>query len=257
MYISSLTLENVKDRSIAIFKIYLRLGYNYYIELENLEDSPLILKPFETYSKQYDPIDFYQVNLMRIRLNSLLTSNKHKVVLSTSDGRREIKEFINKWDTLSELRKNHLAAVIRPIRATFRDRCYGSKVKFIIEFELRDGGEQIVPIYPWDQGTIKFGNIGLTRESLDSRESLEKLIEEHIENGSLTCTSAKVHDMEEFRRETFRDFDRIVIDGESPGWFAYYVKGRINTIRRDFASFKARVAHSIQKDEEVRLDEEP
>ena len=172
-------------------------------------------------------------------------------------GRCEIKEFINKWDALSELRKNHLAAVIRPIRSTFRDRCYGSKVKFIIEFELRDGGEKIVPIYPWDHGTVKFGNIGLTGKSLDSKQSLEKHLEEHIANGSLTCISAKVHDMEEFRSATFKNSDRIVIDGENPGWFSFCVKGRINTIRKDFARFRARVTHSMHKDEKVRLDEKP
>ena len=234
-YISSVILENVKDRSVAIFKIYLLLGHNYYIELEDFEDSPLILKPFETYSKQYDPIDFYRVNLMKIRLNDLLASGKHKIVLSTSDGRCVIKEFINKWDALSELHKNHLAAVIRPIRSTLRNRCYGSKVRFIIEFVLGDGAEKIVPIYPWDHGTIRFGNIGLTRESLDSRESLEKFLQEYIENGTLTCTSAKVHDMEAVRRAKFHDFDRIVIDGQNLGWFAYCIKGWIQTIKKEYA----------------------
>ena len=236
-YISSVILENVKDRSVAIFKIYLHLGHNYFIELEDFADSPLILKPFETYSNQYDPIDFYRVNLMKIRLNNLLASGNHKIVLSTSDGRCVIKEYIDKWDALSELHKNNLAAIIRPIRSTFRNRSYGSKVKFIVEFELGDGGEKIVPIYPWDHGTIKFGNIGLTSESLDSKESLEKFLKAHMENGSLTCASVKVHDIEAFRRAQFDDYDKIVIDGQNPSWFAYYIKGRTQTIKNKIARF--------------------
>ncbi len=34
-YVGSITLENLKDHSIVIFKIYLLVGRNYYIELED------------------------------------------------------------------------------------------------------------------------------------------------------------------------------------------------------------------------------
>ncbi|MBI2430125.1 MAG: hypothetical protein HYV29_15260, partial [Ignavibacteriales bacterium] len=77
-YISSITLENLKDRAITIFTIYLRIGYNYYIIIENFEDSPLILKPFETYQKNYGPIQFYGINSNRINLDSLLEDAKIK-----------------------------------------------------------------------------------------------------------------------------------------------------------------------------------
>ena len=44
-YISSLTLENLKDRAVVILKIYLRLGHGYFVEIEDFENSPLILRP--------------------------------------------------------------------------------------------------------------------------------------------------------------------------------------------------------------------
>lgn len=56
-YVSSVTLENLKDRSTVIFSIYLKIGHNYFLEIENFESSPLILKPFEVYRKEYDAID--------------------------------------------------------------------------------------------------------------------------------------------------------------------------------------------------------
>ena len=46
-YVSNFILENRKDKSIVIFHTYLKLGHNYYLELENFENEPLIIKPFE------------------------------------------------------------------------------------------------------------------------------------------------------------------------------------------------------------------
>lgn len=45
-YVSSITLENIKDRATVIFSIYLKLGRSNYILLEDFEKEPLILKPF-------------------------------------------------------------------------------------------------------------------------------------------------------------------------------------------------------------------
>lgn len=38
-YVDHFTLENFKDRSVIIFKVFLRVGPNYYIELSNFEHS--------------------------------------------------------------------------------------------------------------------------------------------------------------------------------------------------------------------------
>ena len=92
-FISELTLENRKDRSIAIFKIYLLLGHNYFVELENHETAPLTLGPYETYSNQYDPVDFYSINMMPIDLGELWARNKEKIVLMTSNGKYMAKEI--------------------------------------------------------------------------------------------------------------------------------------------------------------------
>src|SRR5258705_5750679 len=88
-YVSSVTLENLKDRAITVFCIYLRVGYSYYVEVENFEDKPLVLRPYETYQKEYGPIQFYGVNTNCIRLNEILqnTRVRKRLVLSTSDGK--------------------------------------------------------------------------------------------------------------------------------------------------------------------------
>lgn len=124
-YVGGLVIENMKDRSTAIFKIYLLLGHNYYLEIEDFEDAPLILKPFETHSKQYDPVDFYSASTMRIDLNKLWDSRKYKIILSTSDGKYVIKKRINKWDPTSDLFKNHMTAIVLPMRSVYKNKSYG------------------------------------------------------------------------------------------------------------------------------------
>ena len=81
-YIHHMNLENLKDRAVVIFKIYLQVGHNYFIEIDDFEDNPLILRPFEIFYKEYDPIDLYSVGMGRILLNDLLDdkSAKQKIV---------------------------------------------------------------------------------------------------------------------------------------------------------------------------------
>ena len=52
-YVSSVTLENFKDRPVIIFKVFLRVGANYYIKLDDFEHDPKILKPYESYTNHF------------------------------------------------------------------------------------------------------------------------------------------------------------------------------------------------------------
>src|SRR5439155_13648994 len=42
-------LENLKDRAVVIFKIYMKFGNNVFIEIDDFANNPLILKPFEVF----------------------------------------------------------------------------------------------------------------------------------------------------------------------------------------------------------------
>jgi hypothetical protein len=77
-FLHEITLENLKDRPVVIFKIFLKLGHNYFIEIDDFEDSPLILKPFEVFHREYEPIDMYSVGMGRILLNDLFEKPKVK-----------------------------------------------------------------------------------------------------------------------------------------------------------------------------------
>lgn len=114
-FVGTVTLENIKDRSITIFSIYLRVGYNYYIKLSDYEESPLILKAYETLSTAYGPITGYTVSSTRVDINNLLKNKKIKkrIVLSTSTGKYVVPRFINRWNPILEMFKNDSVAVLR------------------------------------------------------------------------------------------------------------------------------------------------
>lgn len=90
-YISSITLENLKDKATIIFEIYLRLGYNNFLLIEEFNDAPLILKPFEVYFKEYDPVLFYTINMDKMVINENLHNPNRKVILFTNEGKYIVK----------------------------------------------------------------------------------------------------------------------------------------------------------------------
>ena len=61
-YIGSITLENLKDKALVIFEIYLKIGHGLYLELEKFDTTPLIVRPFEAYQREFDPVIFYNSN---------------------------------------------------------------------------------------------------------------------------------------------------------------------------------------------------
>jgi len=235
-YITSLTLENLKDRAVVIFKVYLRLGHNYFVEVENFEDSPLILRPFEAYKKEYGPIDFYGMNMDRIDINDLFSNKRIKknIILSTSDGKYVVSSRIEHWDPVIDFFKNHFTAVIHPMRSIYKGKSYGLNAKYIVEFKMENGREEVVAIYPRDYEIKKFRNFRLTKESLDSKEALEEYLYNQIGVGLLNCEDILVHEMEIWRNEVYELKNKKVIQARYYNWFTYNIAGPVITKMSDY-----------------------
>ena len=77
-YVSEIVLENRKDKSVIIYQIYLQIGYNYFVLLDDFKNKPLILCPFEAFVKSYEPIEHYEASCKWIKLNKLLDDGKIK-----------------------------------------------------------------------------------------------------------------------------------------------------------------------------------
>lgn len=235
-YISSITLENLKDRAVVIFKIYLKIGHSYFLEIEDFDENPLILKPFEVFKNEYDSIDLYSINLSRINLNKLFADKrvKKQVVLSTTDGKYSVTSSINRWDPIYDFFRNHLTAVIKPRRATYKGKAYGINTKYIVDIKTENGKEEAIPIYPRDYEIKKFNKFHLTKESLETKEALEEYLYDQVGLDLLNCTEITVYNMEDWFKDVYASEFNEIIEAKYFGWFKYNVIGPLLTKYSDY-----------------------
>jgi hypothetical protein len=233
VFISEVILENLKDRAVTIFGIYLRLGYSYYLELEDFEDDgPLLLRPFETYRKGFGPIEFYGINSNKINLNDLLSNPKFKktLFLSTSDGKYKVRSRIRRWSPIYDFFNNHLTAIVRPVRSTYKEQPLGGNTKFVVDIVKENGKSEIIPLHPTDYELKLFREFNLTRESLADKESLERFLREQQAEGKLHFKDVVVYDLQAWRARAHEFYKGETIRGEPYGLFHYFVLGRVYTI---------------------------
>ena len=119
-YINSVTLQNLKDKSEAIFGIHLRLGHGCYLTLEDLDQKPIILQPFETITKVYDPVSFYGCSSYKVNVNSLLNSRKNRVVLTTNKGKYVTKREQRYWSPIGESLRNNAVAALHIVEISYQ-----------------------------------------------------------------------------------------------------------------------------------------
>ena len=230
-YVSYVILENLKDRAITIFTIYLRLGHSCYIEIENFSDKPLLLKPYESYHREYGPIQFYSINMRRIDLNSLLKNMKipKRLVLSTSEGKYVVPTAIRRWSPIGDFFRNHMTAVVRPVQAIYKEKYVGGNISYVIEFVGENGQSEVVPIHPEDYQLKIFRNFSLTRESLASLPALEEYLNEQQRNGKLVCRDFTVLNVNTWRERANESYSQDSITAEYYGYFKYHLFGRVAT----------------------------
>jgi hypothetical protein len=230
-YIANIVLENLKDRAITVFAIYLRVGFNYFIEIEKFDEKPLVLKSFETYQKEFGPIQFYGINTNRIKLDPLLGDSKirKRLVLSTADGKYVVPKSINKWHPAADFFQNHLTAIVHPIRTIYKEKHLGSNIKFVVEFIGKNGGVEIIPVRSEDFRLKIFKGFNLTPASLESSAALTAYLNEQLANGSLVCESFEVHDLDGWRERINELYTNKTIEARYIGRFYYHIIGRLLT----------------------------
>ena len=230
-YVSNIILENLKDRAITIFCVYLKIGHNYYLEIENFEENPLLLKAYEAYQKRYGPIQFYGINVDRINLNVLLKDIKisKQIVLSTSDGKYKVPSSIKHWNPVSDFFRNHMTAIVHPVRSTYKEMPVGGNIKYIIEFVAESGANEIVLIHPLDYKSKKFNSFSLTYESLINLDSLTTYIQSQFDNGNLLCKNFTVYTTDNWHKQRTEFYNGEFIEAKFYGFFHYKILGRIMT----------------------------
>jgi hypothetical protein len=229
-YVSNIALYNLKDRAVAVFKIHLEVGRGYFIELEDFPGDPLILRPFEAWTRSYEPIEMYTVSMHRVSLKSLIDNRavRKRLVLSTADGRYVVKDWIRVWNPILLFFQNNAAAVIRPRRSEFKGKAYGENALYVIELVRADGESEIVPVYKGDHRFQKFRQFRLTAAALESAVKLEEFLLEQAVAGVLECKDVKVSDLEAWRKEAYKDHSEPPLVLPPNTWFRYHIMGRLS-----------------------------
>lgn len=234
-YVSNILIENIKDRSTTIFDIYLKIGHSIYIHLAEFEENPLILKPYETYQRQFGPIEFYGFNLRRVDINDLLENRKLKkrLVLSTSDGKYTVPRRIESWNPVVEFFNNHLTGILQPMPSRYKDTDLGSNIKYVVEVKDQFDKTQIIPVGRDDHDIGVFRNFRLTKESLASKAELEMFLLERQIDGKLKASDFFVYDVDVWREQNHRDYSEETIKIDSDSFVSYHFFGRWITYRQN------------------------
>lgn len=95
--IESFQLNNYKDKTIVIYKVYLRLKRNLYIELLDASKNPILLKAYDTYYKKLDQPLFYLMN-NKSKLVKRLGMGNVRLFLDTNEGNYQVKKAIKTWE---------------------------------------------------------------------------------------------------------------------------------------------------------------
>jgi hypothetical protein len=239
-YVANILLENLKDRAITVFAVYLRVGHSYYVEIEDFREKPLLLKAYESYQREFGPIQLYGVNTHRIDLNGLLKDSKvaKRLVLSTLDGKYVVPSSVRRWSPVGDFFRNHMTAVVHPVRTIYKDKYVGGNIKYVIEFIGEGGNTEVVAIHPDDYRLKKFRTFSFTHEALESVASMNVYLDQQVKLGTLSVGSFKVHDADEWRQRATEFYSGNTVEATYYSLFQYHVIGRFITRSSDRALAK-------------------
>lgn len=230
-YISEILIENAKDRSVTIFAIYLQIGRSHYLQLIDFGSSPLILKAFESFKKEFGPVECYSNNFSRYRVNRMLADKKVKkrLVCSTSSGRYVVPRVIPKWTPFVASLSNALVSGIYPSRSEFEGRVVGDRVDYLVKF-TSEGGEnpRVVLLQKSSYRYQIFEGVQLTPESLMTSDALSLFLEEERRNGAFGDLRIDITDVgawRSFKHSQFGLFDQDAIELRQPSMWEFYVLG--------------------------------
>jgi hypothetical protein len=234
-HISSLIIENLKDRAATIFTVCLRVGHNFYIEIEDFQDKPLVLRVFETWHSEYGPIEFYSVNGRRIDMNALFDDKRvgMHIVLSTSDGKYVVKKRPKRWTPIHDFFQNYMTAVVRPVSSNYKGKVIGGTVSYAVEVVSPQGTSEVVALHKNHFQSQRFKNFRLSKESLESADNLGDFLQKQVEERVLTCSSFEVADIAAWREKERHHYKGAPIKAKYAGSFSYSVLGRLLTFRRN------------------------
>lgn len=236
MYVSQIILENVKDRPVNIFAIYLWLSHNYRVTLETFdEDHVLTIPPYSLSRRSYDPIIGYSFNLTWIDLNRIMSWDNKKayMYLDTSMGRLKVGKWWPLLNPAFEYLRNHNLVTVATNRLAFGGKSFGDQTKYVVQIFKDDNLFREFGIRAEEHQLKWFRNLGGSEESLLDERSLSKVFKNAIRSGKIDGDEVKVYNFQNAFLKTY-DYDQETVVAEPKGWFKTNIIGLITTRVRNW-----------------------
>lgn len=190
-YFGSICLENMKDRRVAIYKIYIRINYLNYLLIESFDENPLVLDSFEIFKREYSPVNYYISDLLQYKFDinkSIISKSKKEIVLSTNFGKYIVRKDISKWSP------NYLSTKLIPVRFNNIKNSLSPLYNVSLQF---NGQTNIFIVY--QNGYTSLGNFldkKITNKT--SKQEIENILRHRY--GS-EISNLKVSDLRNFEKE--------------------------------------------------------
>lgn len=247
-YISNVILENLKDRDLVIYNIYIKFGRNIYINMLNHDvaegDNLHIIPGLSTRHFIFGPPYMSVDNSYIVNLSDLLDkyAYKHgKIVLLTSSGRINVsKSYEFEKTPIIDYFKNYGTMDILQYRypsQSSREQLggqqygvidyssYGDRVKYVVKLKLPNGHEVEYRIFEKpDDKVAYFNDIVFTKECLESVDSLRTFLKNEKVKGHLNYEKIiSIRNLQEYfkeQKERMVDYPEKIVP---EGWFQYYI----------------------------------
>lgn len=201
-YVSSVIIENLKDRDLVVFAMYLKFGSNVYLDLLDIDDNydryHHIIPALSTRIFELGEPLYYTEGSREVEMERLLHNfEKGTIVLLTNQGKIKAKKTKRGWSPIAQYFKNYGTCYVRPRRLYTKDAVPSSRqqrenyinyssfhkgVHYIVTLRFKDGNEvgfDIPPFYNY----VAFSQLKFTPDALASCDTLRQFFLENRSAG--------------------------------------------------------------------------
>lgn len=247
-YISSVIIENLKDKDLVIHDIYVKFGPDIYVDLLDKDFSDkynIVVPPLGVKEIKFGPVFMYNVNTQMVAVENLFRTTKCKIVLSTSHGKLTCNNWGKGWSAISESLNNHHIVVVYTNRIystssvyfknTFETPAidyssYSEEVQYVVKLTMKDGEQVFCKIYNNNKKTKLFEKLTFSEDVLKDEVSIRKYLNKAKEKKIVTFSKVEeIYDVRKMMASTLERYqdDTIELKSESPWHF--YTIGCINS----------------------------
>ena len=232
-WVRRISLRNGKDRSIAIYGIYLEIGHGFFVEIEDLTATPVVLAPYGAWYREYDPVDAYVGDLRRWTEVFDQTPRRQTIMLLTSEGRHYPKLPKDTFDPrVYAVLKNRATVTVIPQRFTVHGRYYGTKARYLCAITDVNGQRHEFPVYADSTVNQVKNGLQMTDDNLQTADGLRMFLEGELQAGRLATHVGNVVEvvdlapgLEEMNQRYFN-----TVPFKPLGWFEYRILYRLITM---------------------------